>query len=217
MLLKYFINFIVLTVFLLPIIIWYRQTGDLLIYLSSDTPDGQFLYVLSKLIGMYALLCIILQLIVSLLEKSNMSQFYLPTLPHRTLGIIVVVLAVVHLLLFFFAVSLRQGFFAWNLFLPDFHDYYHIYLSLGLIGLWVLLAVLFSGLLRAIFSKSNFCFLHNTYWIAIALICIHSFSIGTEVQSKSGVIFFGTLGVVAFALLMNLLVIQKKLKLVILE
>lgn len=217
MLPKYLFNGIVSLVFLLPGLIWYRQTGDLSIYLSNDIPDGQFLYVLSKLIGMYAFLCINWLLIVSLLEKTNLNQYFWLSLPHKILGVVAVALTITHFLLFLFAVYLRQGYFAWDLFLPDFHDYFHTNLSLGLFGLWLLLVVLFSGVFRAIFSKTAFRFLHSIYWIVIVLAYLHSFSIGTEVQSKWGVIFFGSLGVVTLALLMNLLISQQNSRRVILK
>ena len=38
----------------MPGIIWYRQTGDIGFYFSEGVPDGQLLYVLSKLAGLYA-------------------------------------------------------------------------------------------------------------------------------------------------------------------
>ncbi|MES9905269.1 MAG: hypothetical protein ABW168_21665 [Sedimenticola sp.] len=202
-----------LVVFLIPGFIWYGQTGDLSVYFSESAPDGQFLYVLSKLVGMYALLLISWQIIITLLTRLGIMHFQWRGATHRLFGVFVVVLALTHLLLFFTAVSLRQDAPALGMFLPNFKDFYHTHLTFGLLGLWVLFAVLASGLDRYRKNTSHSRLLHKGYWVSIALVYFHALAVGTESQSKVGLIFYSALGILVLLLLVIWLISQGKTRL----
>lgn len=202
-----------LVVFLIPGFIWYGQTGDLSVYFSESTPDGQFLYVLSKLVGMYALLCIAWQIIASLLTRLGMAQSYWQDVTHRLFGTFAVVLALVHLLLFFTAVSIRQDSLALGMFLPNFKDFYHTHLTFGLVGLWILFAVLVAGLIRFRKNSSRSRLLHKGYWVSITLIYFHALAVGTESQSKAGLAFYTILGILMLLLFVAWLISQSRIRL----
>ena len=128
----------VLALFLLavPGLIWYRQTGDLTFYFAEQVPEGQLLYVLSKLAGLYALVFIAWQIFAALSERVITLPAVKRNRLHRWLGSLVIILALAHLVLFFLAVSMRQDAPALSLFLPSFKDYYHTRLAFGLFALW---------------------------------------------------------------------------------
>ncbi len=195
-----------LVVMTLPAMIWYQQTGELGVYYSPSTPPGQLLYVLSKLAGMYALLFIALQIIVSLAGRLKQASIPHLRLLHPLLGTFVVLLGMTHALLFFAAVSVRQGDPAWGLLFPGFRDFYHTHLTLGLFGLWILITVMISGFTRSI-NRSHFAkILHRGYWLAIVLVYIHALAIGTETQSRLGLALYSILGGVAMMLLVAWLI-----------
>lgn len=202
-----------LIIFLLPALIWYRQTGDLSVYFSEQVPEGQFLYVLSKLAGMYALLCIAWQVIASLLNRLEIVQFHWMGLTHRMFGLFVVVLSLSHVLLFFSAVSLRQDAPAWGLLLPSFKDFYHTHLSLGLVGIWIMFLVMIAGIVRIRKISSRARKLHSAYWVSIVLVYLHALAVGTESQSKEGLVFYGVLGMVMLLLFAIWLLNQGRLRL----
>ena len=186
----------------LPAMIWYQQTGDISLYFTDAVPAGQLPYVLSKLAGMYALLFIALQIIMSLVARLKLMKLRCLRMSHPILGTLVVLLGVAHALLFFTAVSLRQGDPAWGLLFPDFRDFYHTHLSLGLFGLWILIAVMISGVARHI-NRSHFAkMLHRGYWLSIVLVYIHALAIGTESQSRAGLALYSTLGGVVLMMLL---------------
>lgn len=197
---------LLLLVLTLPWMIWRQQTGELSLYFTGAVPAGQLLYVLSKLTGMYALLFIALQIIVSLAGRLKLILHYRTRFLHPLLGTLVVLLALAHALLFFTAVSVRQGDPAWGLLLPGFSDFYHTHLSLGVFGLWILIAVMMSGVVRIIKGSSTARMLHRGYWASITLVYIHALAIGTESQSRTGLAFYSTLGGVVVLMLMMWLI-----------
>ncbi len=190
-----------LVIVTLPAIIWRQQTGDLGIYFSPSTPPGQLLYVLSKLAGMYALLLIALQIILSLAGRLKLIPLHRLRMSHPLLGSLVVLLGVAHALLFFTAVSVRQGDPAWGLLFPGFRDFYHTHLTLGVFGLWILIAVMISGVVRFINRSSAARMLHRGYWASIALVYLHALAVGTETQSRPGLVLYSTLGGVILMML----------------
>ncbi len=192
---------IMLVVVSLPAMIWYQQTGDLSFYFTNAVPAGQLPYVLSKLSGMYALLFIALQIIMSLAARLKLMQPGCLRMSHPILGTLVVLLGVAHALLFFTAVSLREGDPAWGLLFPGFRDFYHTHLSMGLFGLWILIAVMISGVVRYL-NRSTFAkILHRGYWLSIVLVYLHALAIGTESQSRAGLALYSTLGGVVLMML----------------
>lgn len=197
-----------LGIFLLPGVIWYRQTGDLAIYFSEHVPEGQFIYVLSKLAGMYALLFIVWQVIASLATRCNLVRHRWQGSVHRWFGVLVVALSLTHFMLFTAALSIRQGYFAWGLFVPDFSDYYRTHLSLGLIGLWAMFAVLIAGVVHWRRNNVRARLIHRGYWVSITFIYFHALAVGTESQSRAGLALYGVLGTAALLFAISWLINQ---------
>lgn len=196
--------------FCLPGFIWYERTGDLSFYFSNSAPEGQWFYVLSKLAGMYTLMSIAWQIIVMLLTRLGLLQLRRLSVMHGVFGSLIVVLAMSHAILFFIAMSQRQGEPAWALLVPDFSNYYHTYLTLGLLGLFILLAVCITGILclRKPFSFAKK--LHNLYWLSLGFTYIHALSIGTESQTSAGLVLYLALGGLAIFLWILLMIKQFK-------
>jgi len=197
---------IVAILLIMPGLIWYRQTGDIGFYFSEGVPDGQLLYVLSKLAGLYALLFVALQIMAALLGYLGTPLAPCKGNSHRLIGIVTLCLAVAHLMLFFTAVSIRQDAPALGMFLPSFVDYYHTRLAFGLFALWGLLVVLVAGVMRAYRKETVTRWLHKLYWVVIALVYLHALAVGTEAQSSAGLLFYGLLGaLVAVLMILSLI------------
>ncbi len=189
-----------LVVLLVPLVVWSQQTGAISLYLSDDSPEGQLPYVLSKLAGMVALSLAAWQVITTLLCRFGTVRLTRQGMVHAVLGTLTAVFACLHFALFFLASSSRDGTMAWGLFVPNFVDYYHTHLSLGLIGWAVLLGVLVSGFLRANRKTMVRKVLHRSYWVSIALVYVHAMAIGSESQSTVGMLFYFGLGLAALIL-----------------
>ncbi|MBV1874063.1 MAG: hypothetical protein KUG80_04750 [Gammaproteobacteria bacterium] len=188
-----------------PCWLWYQGTGDLSLYFLPSVPSGQWLYVLSKLVGMLALTCIAWQVIVTLLIKLQwlpidcLDRKWFGT-PHRAMGVLIVALMFTHVLLFFSAMSLRQGELAWSLWLPNFSDFYHTHLSFGLIAMALMCVVAASGRIRSRRNSILANKFHRLYWVAISLIYFHGLAVGSESQSPAGLLFYLGMGVVSLFL-----------------
>lgn len=181
---------------LIPVLIWFHQTGDLSVYFNGAAPPGQFTYVISKLVGMLALVFIAAQIIFSLSHHLQLLNIQWLGRTHRWFGAAILLFAFTHALLFFIAATLRQDALALSLFLPDFRDFYHTHLTFGLFGLWSLIALAIIGWLR---SKNRFSWattLHRFYWVAIVLIYIHALAVGSESQTVTGLLLYISLGLV---------------------
>lgn len=200
---------------LIPGVIWYAQTGSLSVYFTEVVPKGQFLYVLSKLMGMVVLMCIAWQIIVTLLSKLQIIPEYWIGARHRLFGSLILIFAIVHILLFVIAVSMRQESVAWQLLVPSFKDFYHTHLSFGLFGLFALFAVAFAGVQRMLQYKKWPVVLHRIYWVAISFIYFHALAVGSEAQSVAGLVLYLSLGVIVFMLGLAYSIKQLKTKLVV--
>jgi hypothetical protein len=210
---KLLITLSLIILFSLPSVIWCKNTGDLSIYFSSSAPEGQWFYVLSKLAGMYTLMCIAWQIIATLLTRLDILQLRWLGVMHGIFGSLIIILAMSHATLFFLAMSQRQGYPAWTLLVPDFSSYYHTYLSFGLLGLVTLLAVFVTGLLRlrqTPFVKK----LHSLYWLSIGFAYIHALSIGTETQTNAGLALYISLGLIAVILWLIFVIKQLKTRVI---
>ncbi len=147
-------------------------------------PDGQLLYVLSKVLGITALSLLWWQLFISLVSRkfAVMRACTPGRMMHIVTGILLLLMIVSHAGMFLGAVSLRQGYLAVNLLIPNFTDYYHTALSLGVISLFMVLASVFVALLRRYISDLWFRG-HYLVMLAFALVCIHALQIGSEAGS----------------------------------
>ena len=166
--------------FLVPGAAHFINTGELSQYFIYHVLDGQFLYVLSKFIGLYAFVLFWLQLLGasyrSTLTGVGGSQ------AHKGLGALVLVLVLVHAGLFVTGVSIRNAHFAYTLLIPDiFTTYYPRMVSLGLIALALLLVSIGMAVWRARGGHA-WRMGHWLVWVAFGLAFVHSFTIGSEAR-----------------------------------
>jgi sulfoxide reductase heme-binding subunit YedZ len=154
------------------------------VYFRYDVLDGQFLYVLSKALGLYAFVALWLQVMYGLLGEEGRRRIGVKSdvRLHRNLAIIIIFLFVLHIGLFVAGASLRNGHFAYALLLPNFFGpYYPAIVSLGLLG-----AVLLSS--AAVFAARRTRWPRVWRWghrlavPAFVLIFFHSFLIGSETR-----------------------------------
>ncbi|VAW62702.1 hypothetical protein MNBD_GAMMA08-1238 [hydrothermal vent metagenome] len=177
---------------LFPLIAWLSSEGDLMDYFIYDMPEGQLLYVISKLLGLYGLVFLWLHMSYALLRNSVLNGFIIPWTirKHRNTALFSMALIVVHLLLFIAAVSLRKQTIAVELFIPSFsHGYYKSLLSFGVIAFWLILCVAIMGRLLSLMNQYHAMgiWVHRLSVICFILVYFHGLGVGSE--TKNGVLF----------------------------
>jgi len=201
--LKYAIGIGLLFVLVLPFYYWLITLGDISIYFSYDIPPGQAYYIFSKLTGMYALVLIWAQIVLALLKQSSFRQslsFWNVNF-HRRLGLSAAFCVALHAGLFVAAVSIRKAEFAYGLLLPNFtHGFYAFSVTLGVLAVYLILAVIITGFLQK--NKSiRLTWIHRFAIVAFILAFIHSLLIGTETRfSFISLNYFLMAGLLLFAL-----------------
>ena len=191
---------LLLVLLTIPVVIWLQQTGSLMVYLDGSAPPGQLPYVLSKLTGMMALTCIAGQIIITLASQLHITSTRWLGLSHRITGGAILLLVMTHYLSFFIAVTLRQETLALSLLFPNFSDFYHTHLTLGLFGLWLLCLVAFIGWLRSRKRPPWTERWHRLYWVVLGLVYFHALAVGSESQSLFGIVFYTILGLMIISL-----------------
>ncbi|MCW8194184.1 hypothetical protein F6455_05250 [Proteobacteria bacterium 005FR1] len=179
--------------FLVAVALWYSNTGPLSMYFAKGVPEGQLLYVLSKLLGTFALIGLTWQLLFALAGELQLVSPVSLRSWHHGLGFVVFALVLAHFLSFFAAASLRQNGVAWALWLPDLHDHYHTRLTFGLFALWMLMMVVVAGVLRMIWRGRLLAFIHRAYWLTIVFGYTHALTVGSEFQSQAGLVLVAVL------------------------
>jgi len=182
-----------LVVFVLPLCLWHI-TSDVYGYFRYGAPTGQIWYVFSKLFGLYGALLIWYQAFSTLLKNTCYSSTF-PSwtlLRHRYLGGLTLLVITCHIAFFVTAVSLREETFAWNLLLPDFRDFYHTAITIGLIGFAMALMAVFVATLRGRFPNI-WKVLHRAMLAVVTLGLVHGFLIGTETRYGLFEIFYCSL------------------------
>ena len=180
---------------ILPLGAWLAALGNPVAYFQYEMPPGQVLYIVSKLLGLYAIVLFWLQLMYGLLKNDVLLRSVLPQWSistHRLLGLSTLLMTSLHFVVFFMATSLRKGSAALQLLLPDFGSgYFSTTVSLGwlaLVGLWV---VAIAGIARARGGRGWI----GVHRIAIAvgfLAMAHSLLVGSETKTGLwlGIYFF---------------------------
>lgn len=169
-------------IFMLPLCLWYI-TSDVVSYARYGAPTGQIWYVFSKLFGLYGALLLWYQALSTVLKDSR----YATALPlwtflrHRTLGSLTLLVIISHITCFVIAASLRKEMIAWELLLPDFRDFYHTAITVGLFGFFVALLAVFAAIFRRHFP-ATWKIIHRGLLVVVALGLIHGFLIGTETR-----------------------------------
>ena len=157
--------------------------GDITTYFRYRVLDGQFLYVASKFIGLYAFLMLWLQVMYGLLGEGGRRRLNIPSelRLHRHLAYAVLTLFTLHIALFVTGVSIRNGHFAYKLLLPHIEPYYQSMVSLGLLGAVLLFAtVVFAWWRDRVPGLWKWG--HRLSLPAFFAIYFHSFLIGSETR-----------------------------------
>jgi len=165
------------------LVAWIWTTGDPLDYGGASVPPGQRLYIASKLFGLLAMAAFWLQALGGLARRTPALRAYwaLTQRAHRNLGVASVTLVIIHAGLFVGAVSLRSNHLALGPLVPDFTgSVFAFYVSLGVLGLILLLLVPLAGVLRR--HGGLWAWLHRVWVAAFALGIWHALSIGTETR-----------------------------------
>jgi len=186
------------SIFILPFTLWHF-TSDVLNYFRYGAPTGQIWYVFSKLFGLYAVLLLWYQALSTLL-KNTLYASVLPRwtfLRHRTLGSLTLLAVMIHIACFVTAVSLRKESVAWGLLLPDFRDFYHTAITVGLFGFLISLVAITAAFLRRRLPMI-WQTIHRGMVAVVMLGLVHGYLIGTETR-------YGLYEFFYFALLVTLL------------
>ncbi|WP_434354900.1 hypothetical protein NF212_09290 [Parasalinivibrio latis] len=186
---------------LLPLMVWLVHLENPLVYFGYQTPPGQIQYVLSKLVGLYAIFFIWLQLLLAL-STNSLRRFIYPKFSnklHIRLGLTALTASVLHATLFVWGVSERAGHFAYHLLLPNFNSgYYNIAVSLGLFGLILIIAVGFSGKIRKVKASYIAKLVHRLSVPTFMLVFTHGFMIGTESRFSVMYYFYLSMAILLF-------------------
>ena len=174
----------------------YFRSNNLDTLFRLNAPQGQSLYVISKLMALGVYVLMWWQIMLGLFKK-------LHTRHHIVLGICTLFLVVTHVISFISAVSLRQDNLAVGLLLPDFTSgYYKSGISLGVIALLCIVVAVISGALRDKLPK-YWRFGHGLVYVTFALASVHGLMIGSEIGVNTYLIYAAV-----FSLCLALLVIK---------
>ena len=156
----------------------YSRSNNLDSFFRLNAPQGQTLYVLSKLTALGVYLLLWWQIMLGIFKSLN-------TRYHIILGVSVLLLVILHVALFVSAASARQGELAIGMLLPDFTSgYYQSGLSFGVIALLCIVIVAIFGVLKNRLPK-HWKFGHGLVYVTFALVSIHGSMIGSEISSSS--------------------------------
>jgi predicted ferric reductase len=168
---------------MIPAGFWLQSLDSFAIYTDYETPPGQILYIFSKLMGLYAVFLLWLQILLGLGRKMpNGQRPGISMTLHRNLGIATFAALVLHAALFVLAVSVRKEYFVYGLLLPVFNDgFYRLAVTLGILALYGLIFTLIAGVLRKQ-GKKWAVWMHRISLVAFALTLVHCLLIGTETR-----------------------------------
>lgn len=181
---------------LMPLIIWLRSIESLVDYFQYTLPPGQLSYVLSKLMGFYALSVLSIQVVLGLsLPRTRWHRLHLYT------GLCSFGAVMLHASLFIYAASVRSGHLATQLFLPRFFEgYYEFGVSLGIAGFWVVLIVVLAGACR-LYGISGSRWPHYLALPMFVVVYSHSLLIGSETRILLTNLFHGVIALTVLAAL----------------
>lgn len=181
-----------------PAIVWLINLGEPLAYLSHRVPTGQILYIFSKLFALYALAFMTTQVFLGIQgRRSDLFRF------HPTVGALTAIFVLLHLAAYIIAATLRSKHSALDVLIPTFNKgFLKLSVSLGVIAVYLLIAVMISGFLL-LKRKRAFRFLH---WLAYAVVMLgflHSFFIGSETRQPVVAGYYAILLAAVFAALLK--------------
>ncbi|ASJ76270.1 hypothetical protein [Granulosicoccus antarcticus] len=203
---KVFSAVVFLVVLLLPFILWVQSVGHPVRILEAQLPAGQQFYLLSKLFALYAVFLVALQVLSMLMigvagVRGARSRW--PIHRHQTLALLIAVTIVGHVGCFMTAVQLRSEHAPWFLLLPRFNSgFYDAMVSVGVVSAYLIMMVIVMGSLARQVSFKWARIHRFLVYPCIALIVLHSASIGSESRGVVMMMFYGFLIVgVVYALI----------------
>lgn len=195
--------------------LFFVSNGEIIYVFRTSAPDGQFLYLLSKSLGLTALCLFWWQLFSSLVFSSEtfgntwISNFKMGKSTHIAFGSLLALMIISHASIFISAASLRQDSLAMHLLIPDFSGFYQMALSLGVIALFTIIISVVLAATRKYFKKL-WLYGHRCVLLAFGLASVHAILIGSE--AGGGVfmylIVFFMLSIVT-AFLLNMQIFKK--------
>ena len=169
-----------------PGLVFLWNTGDLSYYFRQPVPPGQFAYVISRLLALYALTLIWLQILLGALRPDLERGLGMRSLLrlHAALGATTLLFLVGHAALFLAGVSIRSGQFPASYLLPDFSQhYYPRQVALGAAALYMALVAGVSAALRGRrWLRGWWRRLHRLNYGVFVLGAWHGLSIGSETR-----------------------------------
>jgi predicted ferric reductase len=171
---------------LIPGLVFLSNTGDLAYYFRRPVPAGQFPYVMSRLLALYALTFIWLQILLGALRpelERELGYRHLMRL-HTTLGVATLALLLGHVALFQLGVTLRSGHFPTPNLVPNyFAHYYASQIALGATALYLaLVGALAAALRRKPWMRNHWRKIHAVNYAVFALGAWHGLAIGSETR-----------------------------------
>lgn len=159
---------------------WGESTGQLSAYWSHSAPPGQLAYVVSKLLGLWALVSLCLQLMAALLR--SLGWLRMSSRAHILLGLVAVSCMGGHVAVFLLASQLRTGHAALGLLAPRFDlGFYRSSQSLGAIALWLVVLAVGAGV-RRLRARGVSRWLHRSVFAAFGLALAHAGAVGSETR-----------------------------------
>lgn len=184
-----------------PLVVWLATVPEAHRYLRLEgVPAGQPLYVVAKLLGLFAMCLFWLQCVLALTRRSPFAR-WLPSIGrggHIALGSTTVACILLHVGLFVTAASWRTGHIAWDLLLPSVgHGFYSTSVGLGAVALWLCLLAVYAGR-RLASGGTRWKWVHMLWPLVFGLVFLHAINIGTESR-------YGVMQYVIWGLLVSLI------------
>lgn len=173
-----------LALLIAPLMTWWSTVGPVSDYLVRSVPDGQLLYLLSKLVGLYAVVGFWLQAIYGLLGANWRERLGIEWGLgfHRSLGLTVLAFAAVHAGLFIAAGAARTNQFPVQFLMISFdHGFYRSMIAFGLIALLATALAVTAALARSRLGS----YFRHAHWLALPaflLAIFHGWLIGSETR-----------------------------------
>ena len=184
----------------IPLFLWWSSVGNPADYFQAGVPDGQALYIFSKLAGLVALYCLSWQLVLVLARAVSVGHPVLWTAKaHRALGVLIVLLVALHAGLFVAAASVRSGHLALGPLSVRFtQGFYDQMLSVGAIALYLLLVLAGLGAYMAKTHRAGrFKQSHRQMAFAVSVLAmVHSYAIGSETSNLLVFVLYSAISIV---------------------
>ena len=179
--LRLFLSIIVILSFVLPVYAWSLNTGGFSRIGEIHSPIGQSWYLLSRFFGLMALTAGCWQFFFGMARRFNNLPLVKPStlrILHLALGIFCFFLFWAHAVCFVTAVSLRKGYFAYGLLLPNLDDYYHSVITVGWVALALITIAVFGRLLRGRYQR----YWHRVVYLVLPIALLHSALVGSDTR-----------------------------------